>query len=149
MAWQQASDVGRHQRSFPGLPEELIRLPPDQLHVAAVASCTESGQQRERRGVRVVNLAGYARFLPGGEHRERLAEQRPGDPAPPVLGERRDQAEARASAGAPDSHQPGVLSAGPVDRDEVGGGIEERAERLGAELFCVPPPALGAGNVLP
>src|SRR5204862_1185661 len=126
-----------------------VRLPPDQLHVAAVASCAESGQQREGRDVRVVNLAGYARISPGGEYGERLAEQRPGDPTPPVPGERRDQAEARASAVAPYSHQPGVLSAGPVNRDEVGGGIEERAERLGAELFGIPAPARAAGNVLP
>ena len=125
------------------------RLPPDQLHVAAVPSCAESGEQREGRDVRIVNLAGYARISPGGEHGERLAEQRPGDPAPSVLGERRDQAEARAGAVAPDPHQPGVLSAGPVDRDEVGGGIEERAERLGAELFGIPSPARTAGNVLP
>jgi len=124
-------------------------VPPDQFHVAAVASCAESGQQRERRGVRVVHLADYPRVPPGGEHGERPAEQRPGDPAPPVPGERRDQAEARASAVAPDPDQPGVFRAGPVDRDEVGGGIEERAERLGAELFGIPPPAVGAGNVLP
>src|SRR5882724_9214445 len=59
------------------------RLPPDQLHVAAVASGAESGQQREGRDVRVVDLAGYAGISPGGEHGARLAEQRPGDPAPP------------------------------------------------------------------
>src|SRR6516225_2445493 len=124
-------------------------MPPDQLHVAAVPSRAESGEQRDRRDVRVVNLADYARLRPGGEHGERPAEQRPGDPAPPVLGERRDQAEAWAGAAAPDSYQSDVLPAGPVDRDEVGGGIEEGAERVGVELLGIPSPALGTRNVLP
>jgi hypothetical protein len=125
------------------------RLPPDQLHVAAVPSRAESGQQRDGRDVRVVNLAGNARGPLAGEHGERLAEQRPGDTAPPVLSKNRDQSQARPGAVAPDPHQPGVLSAGQVDREKVSGGIEERAERLGTELPGIPPPALATGNVLP
>ncbi len=60
------------------------------------------------------------------------------------LGERREKAE---GAGLPVARSaPARRSGGPVHRDKVGGGIEQWAERLARELFCVPSPAPQPGT---